>query len=102
LEIKKLPQTYATEELKIPTSEEEKFATIDRLRGFLQNPPDNFPKIKKVITVDGVRVVFENGWGLIRASNTTPLLVARFEATDENSKRVYQEAMESALRSCQK
>jgi phosphomannomutase/phosphoglucomutase len=100
-ELEKLPQTYATEELKIPTTEEAKFATINKLKEFLQNPPDDFPKIKKVITVDGVRVVFEKGWGLIRASNTTPLLVARFEAADENSKRIYQEAMESALKSVQ-
>lgn len=38
----------------------------------LANPAANFPTIKDIITVDGVRVIFENGWGLIRASNTTP------------------------------
>ena len=101
-ELEKLPQSYATEELKIPTTEEEKFTTIDKLRTFLENPPDDFPKIRDIITVDGVRVVFENGWGLIRASNTTPVLVARFEATDEETKRNYQEAMEKALKACQK
>jgi phosphomannomutase/phosphoglucomutase len=100
-ELEKLPQSYATEELKIPTTEEEKFTTIDKLRTFLENPPDDFPKIRDIITVDGVRVVFENGWGLIRASNTTPVLVARFEATDEETKRNYQEAMEKALKACQ-
>ena len=100
-ELERLPQTYATQELKIPISEEEKFKIIEKLRIFLQNPPANFPKIQNIITVDGVRVEFENGWGLIRASNTTPVLVARFEATDEDSKRNYQKAMEAALKSCQ-
>jgi phosphomannomutase/phosphoglucomutase len=102
IELEKLPRTYATEELKIPTTEEAKFATIEKLRTFLQNPPAGFPKIRDIITVDGVRVVFEKGWGLIRASNTTPVLVARFEATDEEAKRSYQEAMEAALETCQK
>ncbi|NLC27412.1 MAG: phosphomannomutase/phosphoglucomutase [Campylobacteraceae bacterium] len=101
LELEKLPHTYSTEELKIPTTEEEKFKTIEKLRSFLENPPSDFPPIRDIITVDGVRVVFEKGWGLIRASNTTPVLVARFEATEEKEKRRYQDAMEKALKACQ-
>jgi phosphomannomutase/phosphoglucomutase len=42
-------------------------------------------KPREVITVDGVRAVFEKGWGLIRASNTQPVLVMRFEASDPAS-----------------
>jgi phosphomannomutase/phosphoglucomutase len=47
------------------------------------NPADQPPglAIRDVITIDGIRVVFEDGWGLIRASNTQPALVLRFEAS---------------------
>jgi len=64
--------------------------SIDELKQKLSNPLADFPTIKDIITVDGVRVVFENGWGLIRASNTTPKLVTRFEATSEELAMMYQ------------
>ena len=47
--------------------------------------------------VDGVRVVFENGWGLIRASNTTPVLVTRFEAQSEDMLKNIQTKLTEAL-----
>lgn len=59
----------------------------------LQNPPSDFPKIKDIITVDGVRVIFEKGWGLVRASNTTPKLVTRFEANNQENAKVYEDAL---------
>ena len=91
-EMRKIPKTFSTDEIKVKTSEEEKFAHIDRIKETLKNPPSSFPTIKEIVDVDGVRVIFENGWGLVRASNTTPVLVTRFEATDEKSLGVYQEA----------
>ena len=63
---------------------------LNKLKKRLANPPLNFPSIKDIITVDGVRVVFENGWGLVRASNTTPKLVTRFEAIDKKTALFYQ------------
>ena len=90
LEFEKLPQLFSTDEITIDTTEEKKFQIIDELKIKLQNPPENFPKIKDIITVDGVRVVFENGWGLVRASNTTPKLVTRFEAIDKRTALAYQ------------
>ncbi|MDR3346895.1 MAG: phosphomannomutase/phosphoglucomutase, partial [Campylobacteraceae bacterium] len=65
-ELAKLPKMYSTDELKIKTDESEKFLIIEKLKKFLLTPPQNFPKIKEIITIDGVRVIFENGWGLIR------------------------------------
>ena len=56
----------------------------------LKNPPENFPKILNIIDVDGVRINFEKGWGLVRASNTTPVLVTRFESTDEALAKEYE------------
>ncbi|WP_200762514.1 phosphomannomutase/phosphoglucomutase [Nitrosophilus alvini] len=92
-EIEKLPKVYNTEEIKIKTDEDKKFKIIARLKEFLKNPPADFPKIKDIIDVDGVRVIFENGWGLVRASNTTPVLVMRFEAQSPEDARLYQEKL---------
>ena len=92
-EYEKLPQLFSTDEINIDTTEEKKFQIINDLKERLQNPPAGFPKIKEIITVDGVRVVFENGWGLVRASNTTPKLVTRFEAKDEETALLYQKEL---------
>lgn len=89
-EIEALPKTYSTEEIKVKTTEQEKFPLIDKVKELLQNPPADFPKIKEIITVDGVRVIFEDGWGLVRASNTTPVIVTRFESTDEANAKLYE------------
>jgi phosphomannomutase / phosphoglucomutase len=96
-EFEKLPQLFSTDEININTTEDKKFQIIDRLKSKLQNPSSDFPKTKEVITVDGVRVVFENGWGLVRASNTTPKLVTRFEAKDEKTALYYQEKLLSLM-----
>ncbi len=89
-EIDALPQVFSTEELKVETTEEEKFAIIDKVKELLKNPPSDFPAIINIIDVDGVRINFEKGWGLVRASNTTPVLVTRFESTDEDLAKEYE------------
>jgi phosphomannomutase/phosphoglucomutase len=96
-EIDALPKVFSTEELKVETSEEEKFRIIDEVKLLLENPPSNFPKIKDIIDVDGVRINFEKGWGLVRASNTTPVLVTRFESTDEALAKVYEESVNQLI-----
>jgi phosphomannomutase / phosphoglucomutase len=96
-EIASLPQVFSTEEIKVETTESEKFLIIDKVKELLQNPPMDFPKIKEIIDVDGVRVIFDIGWGLVRASNTTPVLVTRFESTDENAAKHYEEKMNELI-----
>ena len=96
-ELEKLPKTYSTEEIKVKTTEEEKFKLIERLKSLLKNPPKDFPKIKEIIEIDGVRVIFEDGWGLVRASNTTPILVTRFESTDKNHAKLYEEKLNDLI-----
>lgn len=96
-EYEKLPKLFSTDEININTTEEKKFQIIDNLKEKLLNPPADFPTIKEIITVDGVRVVFENGWGLIRASNTTPKLVTRFEAVNEKTALHYQNKLLSLM-----
>ena len=95
--IAKLPKTYSTEEIKVHTSEEEKFPLVNKIKELLKNPPADFPKILNIIDVDGVRVIFEDGWGLVRASNTTPVLVTRFESTNENKAKEYEEKLNTLI-----
>ena len=89
-EIEALPEVFSTEEIKVETTEEEKFAIIDAVKTLLENPPADFPPIQSIIDVDGVRINFEKGWGLVRASNTTPVLVTRFESTDKELAKLYE------------
>jgi len=96
-EIDALPQVFSTEEIKVHTTEDEKFLIIDKVKELLKNPPANFPKIINIIDVDGVRINFEKGWGLVRASNTTPVLVTRFESTDEQLAKEYEERVNSLI-----
>ena len=96
-ELEKLPKVYSTEELKVETTESEKFLLMDKIKELLQNPPADFPKIKDIITVDGVRINFENGWGLVRASNTTPVLVTRFEGKDPESAALYEKSINAII-----
>jgi phosphomannomutase / phosphoglucomutase len=97
-ELDKLPQVFSTEEIKVETTEREKFALMEKLTEMLQHPPADFPPIKGIIDVDGVRVIFENGWGLVRASNTTPILVTRFESPDLEDAKRYEEALNALIR----
>jgi phosphomannomutase/phosphoglucomutase len=69
-----VPRTESTPELRVDCPEEKKFEVVRRAQEF-------FASRYQAVTVDGVRVVFPDGWGLVRASNTQPLLVLRFEAT---------------------
>ena len=58
---------------------------------------EHFKKTYKTIDIDGVRVIFPEGWGLLRASNTQPVLVMRFEAANENLLKQYQSEVEQVL-----
>jgi phosphomannomutase/phosphoglucomutase len=96
-EISKLPKVFSTEEIKIETTEDSKFKIMDSLKELLKNPPQGFPKILDIIDIDGVRVVFEDGWGLVRASNTTPILVTRFESKSIINANLYKEELTSLI-----
>ena len=96
-ELDALPQVFSTEEIKVETTEAEKFKIINRVKELLQTPPSSFPKIIDIIDVDGVRINFEQGWGLVRASNTTPVLVTRFESTDATLAKTYEEAVNALI-----
>jgi phosphomannomutase/phosphoglucomutase len=74
--ISDLPETYNTPEIRFDCPDEIKFKVVEKIC--------NLYKMKeKVIDIDGMRVVYDDGWGLVRASNTQPSLVLRFESTSE-------------------
>jgi phosphomannomutase/phosphoglucomutase len=88
-ELDKLPKLYSTDEMKIKTNEESKFKIIEALKVRLNQADNGLPKIIDIIDIDGVRIKFQNGWGLVRASNTTPVIVTRFEANSlENMQEI--------------
>ncbi|MFH1588605.1 MAG: phosphomannomutase/phosphoglucomutase, partial [Candidatus Diapherotrites archaeon] len=67
------PKYFSSPEIRVECSDDEKFDVVKKVGDF-------FKEKHEVIDVDGARVLFDNGWGLIRASNTQPVLVLRFEA----------------------
>ena len=71
-----IPHFYSTPEIRVDTTEEEKFKIVEEVKEYFRSKYD-------VIDVDGVRVLYGDGWGLVRASNTQPVLVVRFEAKSE-------------------
>ncbi len=86
-----LPRTYATPEIRVDAPDDEaKFAIVERAVA-------HFPARYPVETIDGVRITFPHGWGLLRASNTQPILVLRFEATDPGALDAYRGEVESWL-----
>lgn len=74
-----IPNSVNTPELKVLVSEQEKFSLMQRLIAAA-----NFASAQEIMTIDGLRVNFADGWGLLRPSNTSPYLVLRFEAMNEN------------------
>jgi phosphomannomutase/phosphoglucomutase len=74
-----LPQSVTTPEYSMPLSEGEGVLVMEELAKHV-----DFPNAR-VIDIDGLRIEFEQGWGLVRASNTTPSLVFRFEANDDEA-----------------
>jgi len=87
-----LPNANATPELHIRTAEGENFRLIDALQRNAR-----FLGASEVITIDGVRVEYPDGFGLARASNTTPVVVTRFEADDAAALARIQQAFKAAI-----
>jgi phosphomannomutase/phosphoglucomutase len=85
-----IPKTVSTPEIRVDTPDELKFDLVARVA-------EQFRKRYPTVDIDGVRVKFEHGWGLLRASNTQPVLVMRFEAENEELLASYQNELEREL-----
>jgi len=92
-----LPKTFNTPEIRFDCPDNIKFKVVEKAKEIFILGNDLPQKPKEVITVDGVRAVFDKGWGLIRASNTQPVLVMRFEANDPASLESIKTMMEQKL-----
>ncbi|MFB3886983.1 MAG: phosphomannomutase/phosphoglucomutase [Thermodesulfobacteriota bacterium] len=90
-----VPRTFITPEIRVDCPEEIKFKVVERVKEEVRK---NYP----IIDVDGVRVRFDDGWGLVRASNTQPALVLRFEALTEKRlleiRKVVEDRVKAAVR----
>jgi phosphomannomutase/phosphoglucomutase len=85
-----LPKTVVTPEIRFDCPDDKKFEVVRRM-------VERFKKTHNVVDIDGVRVLFEHGWGLVRASNTQPVLVMRFEATTQALVDQYKAEVDQAL-----
>lgn len=93
-----LPKRVSTPEIKVAIDEEEKFVFMDKLI----NNVSSMSKATAVTTIDGLRIDFENSWGLVRASNTAPALTLRFEASDEKKQKEVKEIFKDLLHNIDK
>ena len=91
-ELEALPQDQSTPELKLPLAEGEPHALIARLQ-----QEGRFPTSQSINTIDGVRAEYADGFGLARASNTTPVIVLRFEAQSAEALQRIQGEFRAAL-----
>jgi len=91
-----VPLTYTTPEIRVSCSDEKKFDVVDRAtKWFKENGYE-------VIDVDGARIVFADGWGLVRASNTQPVLVLRYEAETRERLEEIRELIEGTIENIKK
>ena len=104
-----LPPTSVTPEIRVDCEDEVKFDLVKRVQArFLQYAEAKEPlgkegiKIRDLITIDGIRMIFDDGWGLIRASNTQPALVLRFEAATPAALHSIRVLVESELDSARR
>ena len=87
-----MPDAVSTPELHLKTAEGENYTLIDRLKQTAK-----FEGAEELVTIDGLRVEYKDGFGLARPSNTTPVVVLRFEADDEKALKRIQDDFRKAL-----
>ena len=96
-ELDKLPKIYTSANIEIEAREDEKFEIIEKIEDKLNNIQRGFPIIKNILKIDGLRINFENGWALIRASNTNALIMTKYEATSFGTAIAYKKAVENLI-----
>ena len=87
-----LPELFSTSEINIKTSDDEKFQIV---KDFIERA--NYEGSDSIL-IDGIRVEFDYGWGLLRASNTSPNLVLRFEADSTKNLETLQKLFQKTLK----
>ncbi len=97
--LKPFDKMYSSSEVRLSCPNSLKKITLETFDNYVSKNPDFFgSKIKEIITIDGMRIVFEQGgFALIRQSNTEPVFTLRFEATDCDTARQYEDRMVNKL-----
>lgn len=85
-----VPETFATPEIRVHCTDAAKFELVARVL-------EHYRPTHELVDIDGARIQFEGGWGLVRASNTQPILVLRFEADSEQRLKAIRSEVESLL-----
>ncbi|MCT7651100.1 phosphomannomutase/phosphoglucomutase [Aliarcobacter butzleri] len=96
-ELDKLPKVYTSSNIEINVNEKDKFKIIKRIDEKLKTIQRGFPIIKDIVKIDGLRINFEYGFALIRASNTNSVIVTKYEATTYATAISYKVAVENIL-----
>ena len=85
-----IPPTVVTPEIRVQCDDEKKFEVVEKVKA-------HFKQSHQVIDVDGARILFPNGWGLVRASNTQDVLVMRFEADTQSNLDIIRSQVEDVV-----
>ncbi|MBV9761251.1 MAG: phosphomannomutase/phosphoglucomutase [Acidobacteriaceae bacterium] len=94
-QLEDVPKLVSTPELRVDCADDVKFKVVDKVAEMVR-------KNYEVVDVDGVRVMFEHGWGLVRGSNTQPVLVMRFEASSKHYLQQYRSEIEGIVERAKK
>jgi phosphomannomutase/phosphoglucomutase len=90
-----IPPTFVTPEIRVQCDDDKKFAVVEKVKSIFQEDHE-------VIAVDGARIIFPYGWGLVRASNTQDVLVMRFEADTQERLDSIRAQVEEQVRKAKK
>ncbi|PKN20727.1 MAG: phosphomannomutase [Deltaproteobacteria bacterium HGW-Deltaproteobacteria-6] len=85
-----VPKTFATPEIRVDCDDDKKAAVVEKIKHHYRNTPG-------IIDIDGIRIPFQDGWALVRCSNTQPVIVLRFEASSADGLQKIRSEVESLL-----
>jgi phosphomannomutase / phosphoglucomutase len=96
-ELDKLPKVYTSENIELEIEEKNKFLIIKKMEEKLSLSQRGFPIIKNILKIDGLRINFEYGWALVRASNTNAVIMTKYEATTYATAMGYKNAVDNLI-----
>lgn len=96
-ELDKLPKVYTSENIELEIEEKNKFLIIKKIEEKLNQTQRGFPIIKNILKIDGLRINFEYGWALVRASNTNAMIMTKYEATTYATAMSYKNAVDNLI-----
>ncbi len=87
--VKDFPEYVNTPEIRLDFPDSEKFSFVEKMKKEFETLGKSDRQIRNINNIDGVRITFDKGWALLRASNTQPAVVLRFEALDKDTMESY-------------